>query len=252
MKIEQFYPNPAFFLTLILLTQTLACSGRSPRPNYYKTPDQAGPSVDQKYRLSADREAFDKMRAEIPEEKKMENDEVAFTLQLMSDYKLPPSDVREKFDHALGKKREKFQKDIQKERDDFTNTERKNREVFLKSLVDQREDFLRTRRTSEERKDFFDRQDEARKTYFETQREKRDDFESNITEKRKSFEDYAREKRNEFNDQLRSYQKKYDEIQKSKNKSETSSQNQSGEVQSFLKEFMEMDQIPSSSLESGQ
>lgn len=265
MKIKQFFSNPALFFSLLFLLQTLACSNQSTRPNYYKSAADAGPSVvDEKYRLSADRQALEKMREEIPPEKRAENDEIAFTMQLMAEYKRSPTDVRSKFDEALRKKRDKFQKDTQKERDEFTNKERKDREEFLKSLEHERTDFLRLKRKSDERKEFFDQQDEARKTYFQTQRERRDDFESHITEKRKNFEDYAREKRDEFYEQWRSYQKKYDEYQKEKAKEKESpatapggtptpvEKRQDNEVQSFLKEFMEMEQKPSSKLESGQ
>lgn len=262
MKIKQFVEKPALLFCSLLVLQTLACSNQNTRPNYYKTPEEAGPIVDEKYKLSADRQALDKMREEIPQEKKVENDEIAFTMQLMAEYKRHPSDVRTKFDDALRKKRDKFQKDVQKERDEFTKKERKNREEFLKSLENERNDFLRIKHKSDERKEFFEKQDEARKAYFETQKERRDDFESNITEKRKNFEDYAREKRDEFNEQWRSYQKKYDEYQKEKAKESPqpgfsskpgpSEKPQDNEVQSFLKEFMDMEQKPSSKLESGQ
>jgi hypothetical protein len=242
MKNKQYPSNPVLVLSAILISLVVGCVGRSPRPNYYKSSDQAGAVVDEKYRLSSDREALDKLRTEIPENKKQENDELAFTMQLMSsEYKKTPGDVRDRFNDALRKKREKFQKDLQKERDEFTKKERKDREDFLKSMTNEREDFLKLKRKGDERTEFFEKQDEARKVYFETQRERRDDFESNITEKRKNFEDYAREKSTDFNEEWRLYQKKYDEHQKDleknrhqeKGENRLETQKNSDETQSF-------------------
>jgi len=252
-----------FSLVLFCGSLMVGCAS-SERTNYYKEPDESRPPVDEKYRLSADRKKFDEMRAEIPAEIKTENDEMAFSLQLMAEVKLKPSDVRSKFDKAIRKKREVFQKDMQREREKFNKTEQKNRDQFLKSMDAERKDFLRSKKTKEERTEFFNQQDEKRRTYFENQKERRSDFESDVTERRRNFEDYAREKTNEFNQEWRAYQKRFEEYEKQKKaeraekaeKTEktvrTLDPSNTDEVKSFLEELEQMHSKPGSTLESGQ
>lgn len=247
-----------FFGLVIFIS---GCAGAQ-RSNYYKEPNESRPAVDEKYRLSADRKKFEELRNEIPQDTQKQNDEVAFTLQLMSEVKLSPSSVRSKFDSALRKKREVFQKDLQKEREVFNKTEQKNRDVFLKSMDSERKDFLKFKHPKEERDDFFSKQDEKRKEYFENQRERRADFESDVTERRKNFEDYTREKTNEFNQDWRAYQKRYEEnekqkkLEKDKGKKDLQVKNidptNQDEVKSFLEELDQLNSKPSTSLESGQ
>lgn len=257
----------------------IGCSSLDDRNNYYKSTNEDRPLVDEKYKLSADRKKLEELRNEIPEDRKTQNDELAFVLQLMSEHKKSPSEVRSKFDDALRKKREKFSKDMTKERENFNKVERKNREEFLKNMDSERKDFMRVKHPKEERDDFFARQDARRKEYFEDQREKRNDFESDMTERRKNFEDYAREKTSEFNQEWRSYQKRYDEIKKEKEAEKTAEKmkmstgsladkkpqdasnyrlvpndfpGESNEVKSFLQELEEAHSYPGTKLESGQ
>ena len=242
-------------ITVFLLFQ-MSCAN-SPT-NTYRSSDESRPLVDDKYRLTADRQKFDEVRAQVPDNKKTENDEIAFILQLMSDPSKNPSSVREKFDSALSKKREKFSKDIQREREDYTKKERQERELFLKKMEDERKDFLRSKHGKEERDDFFNRQDEKRKDYFETQRERRNDFEADVTERRKDFEDYARGKASEFSQEYRAFQRRHDEYEKGKEKAKTpeaaqpAAPQQAPEVKSFLQEFMDIPSNPGTTLESGE
>ena len=246
----------------------------STHPNTYhsETPDR--PVVDEKYRLTADREQLNEMRSAVPAEKKLENDEVAFSMALLADASKDPSRIREKFDSALSKKRELFSKDIQKERDTFGNTERKNREVFLKQLENDRREFLRSKHTKEERDDFFNRQEDQRKEYFESQRERRNDFESDVTERRKDFDDYARSKSTEFLQEYRAFQRRHDDYEKQKAAAEAAQKIKASappvtgtsvapssaaatapapdpEVKSFLQEYMDIPATPGTNLESG-
>ena len=59
----------------------------------------------------------------------------ALFLQLLGEIKLPPSDVRSKYDRIARKKRDEINRDLQKEREKFTQTERKARDEFLKKVI---------------------------------------------------------------------------------------------------------------------
>ncbi len=248
------------FIGLVLLLVT-ACSSSSSRSNYYKENDSSRPLVDDKYRLTADREKFAEERSQEPAGKKIQNDEIAFVMQLMADPSVDPSSVREKFDKALSKKREIFQRDMEKERDEFTKTERQNREEFLKKADADRKDFLNAKHSRDQREEFFNGQDEKRKNYFENQHEKRNDFESDASERRKSFEDYAHQKRDEFTQEWRAFQKRHDEYEKNKKAStatgsaapsQLAGKAENPEVKSFLQEFMNIPETPGTPLESGE
>jgi len=258
-----------FFSFYFLLMLGTACSTSANKSqNTYKEQDDSRPLVDDQYRLTADRKELDELRAQESHQQKIENDEIAFTLQLMTEVNRTPSSIREKFDTAIRKKRDRFSKDITKERDIFTKYERKNREAFLKNMDQQRADFLKGKHSRDERKEFFDAQDQRRKEFFENYREKRNDFESDVTERRKNFEDYAKERRNDFNEAMRSYQKRYDEYLKNKREAEKQAAaggkpgNADGsqpasddgpiEVKSFLQEFMDIPPGAGTTLESGQ
>ncbi len=263
--------SPMFLFVLSIGLQFGCASSNSSNTYHSKegSSSETRPLVDDKYRLKADREKFDEIRAQVPSEKKTENDEVAFIMQLMNDPSKTPSNIREKFDSTLGKKRERFSKDIQKEREDFTKKERKDREVFLKQMEDHRKDFLRSKHTKEERDDFFNHQEELRKEYFENQRERRNDFEADVLERRKDFEDYARSKSSEFQQEYRAFQRRHEDYEKEKEKqkkiaaeaSKSPSIAPAGqlkadpqttpEVKSFLQEFMEIPAVPGTQLESG-
>jgi|GEM_PF-1201996 len=217
--------QPTIYLSLsCLFVVLMGCqssgSNATPKENQYKANDPNRPLVDSQYKLSADREKFNQMRGEIPTEKQSENDELAFTLQLLNGDNLTkrPEKLREQFDSALRKKREKIQKDLTREREDFTKKERKDREAFLKSQADARVEFNRNKHGKEEREPFFTDLDEKRRNYFATEREKRNDFESDINERRKNFEDYAREKNNEMNEEYRAYVRRFHDAEQEKKK----------------------------------
>src|SRR5688572_12945619 len=102
--------------TSILLFMT-ACQTGGKSANTYRSADEPRPLVDSKYSLSADRAALEEMRKDVPEEKKQENDELAYLLKLTEEVKRPPSEIRTQFDSVLRKKRELFNKDLKKERE---------------------------------------------------------------------------------------------------------------------------------------
>jgi hypothetical protein len=174
------------------------------------------PLVDEKYSLTSDRKELDELRKNIPEEKKKENDELAFLSQLFADQSKSPSQIREKFDSLLRKKRDLFQKDMSKARETFVKDERKRREAFNKEQEEARNDFKKHKSSREQNSEFYSNLDGKRKDFSAAEREKRDEFESDMRDKRKNFEDYARERSSEFNQELRAYTKTYDELQKAK------------------------------------
>lgn len=174
------------------------------------------PHVEEKYRLTEDRKKFEDLRSDIPEEKKIENDEEALVQKLMGEIKHSPSQARDKFDTLARKRRESFNKDMNKVREKFNTEERVSREAFNKSVEKERSQFQRTKRSSEQRKEFFDDLDERRKNFNADVKSKRDDFEAEVREKRRDFEDYMREKTSNFNQEHRVYTQRWNEYQKQK------------------------------------
>ncbi len=219
-----------------LLIGIAACSSSSTPENVYRKSEDGRPLVDDKYSLQADRKSMEDLRAQVPNEKKRENDELALTLGLMSETKKSPSDIRSQFDSLLRKKRSLFDKDMTKERENFTKEERKKRDEFMKSQSDQRETFKHEKHGREEQTEFFKNLDEKRSEFFSVERDRRADYESDVRERRKSFDDYAREKQNEFNQEIRAYQKRYDDMKKEerdKEKAAHSSQYGNGPSSNF-------------------
>lgn len=180
------------------------------------TPEQniERPIVDDKYRLKEDRQKFDEIRNEIPVDKKNENDELAFVLKLMGEVKLPPGQIREKFNTVVRKKRELFNKDMAKRRETFVKAERKEKESFNKQIETERKELQKKKMASDERREAYQEIDQKRKDFYTALREKRDSFESDIRDDRKNFEDYMREKNQDFTQELRAYTGRYDEMKK--------------------------------------
>lgn len=200
-------------MSALFLATSLACTAPKARNQFLRRDDSA-PLVDDRYSLTADRDKLAEYRSDLPEEKRRENDELAYLLQMFQEVKRSPSEIREKFDHAVRKKRELFDHDLQKEREKFTRDERSAREKFLIEQDGGREAFLRRKRERTEREDFFKDQDDRRRTFFANEHEKREDFESDLRERRKSFDDYIREKQTAFTQESRAYTVRYEESKK--------------------------------------
>lgn len=172
------------------------------------------PIVQDQYRLKEDREAFAELRKELPDDKKGQNDEKALILNMMSDLKHSPTEIREKFDSLVIKKRDLFQKDMDKHREEYVKKERKDRENFTKMVEFDRKKFIENKHSSDEKSEFFADQDTRRQDFYSDQREKRDEFEANVRDQRKNFDDYIRAKTMEFNQEHRAYSKRYEAFQK--------------------------------------
>lgn len=235
---------PYYRLVILIVLVLAACESKQKRGNTYRAEGgEERPLVDNKYSLRSDRKSMEDLRADVPEEKKRENDELAFILNLMTEVKRSPYEIREQFDKALRKKREVFDKDMTKEREVFTKNERKTRENFLKEQKETRDSFMSSKPAKEERTSFFKEQDEKRTDFFANERERRGDFESDVRERRKSFEDYARERQQFFNQEHRAYTKKYDDMKK---------QQRSDEAARLEKALQDARTQPVTPLESGQ
>ncbi len=245
----------ALVLGLVFLSQT-QCQSEKPRNTFRSSESPDAPSrplVEDKYRLTEDRQKLDELRKEIPPDQKTENDELALVLQLLKDESKPPYEIKNKFDQVLRKKRELFQRDAQRERESWTTSERKKREAFLKRMDQDRKDFQSQKVSKDQRAEFYKSQDMARREFSANERDRRADFESDFRERRKSFEDYARENQNSFYQEWRAYSKRFDDQKRKKednNFGEPSGAN--GEVKSFLQELEDSKRMKSEKIESGQ
>lgn len=178
--------------------------------------ENASPLVDEKYSLTADRQALENIRKDIPPEKRKSNDDLAFMDQLFADDSKPPSEIRDRFDSEVEKKRELFQRDMYHKREAYSHDEKKRRDEFMKGLEEERKEFQKKKSTSDERSSFYGELDGKRRDFYSDEREKRDEYESDMRDKRKNFEDYVRGKTDEFNQRYRAYSKRYEDIQKEK------------------------------------
>lgn len=195
---------------------SVGCQVSTKRDASTSSQNENSPLVDEKYSLAADRKELEELRGNIPEEKRKENDELALLNQLFADSTKSPSQIREKFDSLLRKKRELFQKDMTKTRETYVKDERKRREAFNKEQDEARHEFKKRKTTREENTEFYADLDGKRKEFASSERAKRDEFEADMRDKRKNFEDYAREKSSEFHQELRAYTKRYEEQKKAK------------------------------------
>lgn len=198
-------------LILLIFLITSACNSTPTGQNRY-TPET--PEVSEKYSLSADRAALDELRKDIPQSTQVKNDEEALILQLMSENKKDPVEVRRVFDGMVRKKRDLFDKDMNKTREQFNKTEKEARDEFLKKSESDRKVFNKKKRSKEERAEFYNKQDETRREYFANERDRRQEFESVSREKRKDFEDHVRSRTNDFNQEVRAYGKRLEDLKK--------------------------------------
>lgn len=162
--------------------------------------------------LKSDRSELEKLRSEIPDDVKKQNDEIAMVLSYVyRESEEEPSRLRDRFQAALRKRREVMDKHLRSSRDSFSKEERRLRDEFLRTSKDERDDYLSRKRSREDRKKFFDGQEDKRRAFFADQSEKRKDFESQVQDERKKLEDFIREKQNQFNQEWREYQARYTE-----------------------------------------
>lgn len=207
------------FLLLGLLQQA-GCKSSS-------GPDDPAPSVqvrevlEPEVSLKADREALEKLRAEVPEQKRQTNDELALVLQLMGQVKLKPSEVQARIQQTSQKQRTEFRNKVNKLRADFREAESLRKRNFLEEQKQTREKFKSRSASNKRTREFYDQQDRARQDFFAEERDRRKDFESEITTQSQDFDAYMREKMRELGEQQRLYSKRYYEAQREKKKGMT-------------------------------
>lgn len=236
----------ASFLLGLGLVALMGCRSQTPVEESSKV-DQ--PLVEDKYKLTQDRKAFEEIRSQVPPEKRQENDEIGFLMQWMGEVKKTPSEIREKFNATVTKKRGVFQKDMEKKRETFVKKERKDREDFTREMEKTRNDFGRRKAKADERKEFFEGIDQKRRDFYADQREKRDEFEGDMRDQRRNFDDYIREKTNEFNQEHRAYVKRYDDWQKEqREKKKKQEEERKNQGKSLEGEFSEIRKKPPQTL----
>jgi hypothetical protein len=164
--------------------------------------------------LKADRSNLDTLRKDVPEEKKQENDELAFYLQQTQDLKENPQRIRTHYSELVQKKRTLFHKKVEKLRTDFKKRTTADRDEFLKKQKEAREDFKGRRASPDKTKEFYADLDRARTDFYSQEQDRRKDFEEEISERTKDFNDYMKERYDAFDEQMRSYEKRWRDKQK--------------------------------------
>lgn len=201
-----------FFLLGLL---AVACSGTGRRAgegeekrDYTEVPEELS--------LKEDREYLDKLREEVPEERREENDELAFTLKMMGEVKERPNKIRDRWNTETRRRREQLRKLNAKDRTEYNKREKSEREKFLKELGRERNAFVKKKVTSEERREFFSEQEMKRREYFGQQSDRRKDFESQMRQRSLDFEANMRDRNSEFNAEHRAYGERYRQWEKEK------------------------------------
>ncbi|MEI7973830.1 MAG: hypothetical protein WCH11_05635 [Bdellovibrio sp.] len=171
-------------------------------------------SPDQELRIAQDRTHLLQLRGNIPPEKRLENDEKAFDLNLLSNSSRNPEEIRSVFDQEMRKKREKFQKAIDQERKLYSQNEKTQRQDFLKDIEKERRSFSRSRSSSQEKSEFQRAQNDRRRDFFAKEREDRADFESDLRARRKDFDDLMKARQSGFYQELRAFSQRAKDARK--------------------------------------
>lgn len=169
-------------------------------------------SAEEEISLEQDRKELEKLRKDIPEETKSENDDLAFILKLFDDKKRDSNSIRRQFDNTISRLRTKKQREFKKVRDDYNKQEKDKRTSFIAAAAKKRKDFLGSKPEKTVSNQFFEDERNERKSYFSDEKDKRTDFEADQSAAKKSFEEFISEKRKEFDDQMRSFKKDQEEL----------------------------------------
>lgn len=194
--------------------------------------------------LSGDRQKLEELRKDIPEEKRVRNDEEAQWLQWMGKVEKNPTDVRNRYYEITRRQRDRRREKVQKVRDAFSRKERTDREQFTKKMKDDRDKFVkRNKKDQEKLKVYFSEEEVKRKTFYSDQMDKRKSFESEMNMQTQDFENYMREQQKTFTERIREYTERYNQALKEKNKGQpTSTKPATGN------EFQDMDAVPGTRL----
>ncbi len=181
--------------------------------------------VDQEVSLKKDREELADLRKDIPEEIKKSNDRLAEVLKRWKQVKMPPEDLRSKFDDEVRKSRNEMEKKWKRKREDFDRAIADKRRLFQEKQKDERESFYSSKPKSEARTRFSSDQSLERDRFNSDLRDERDQFEDIIKQQRKDFEDDMANRRTEFRQEYPEYQKIYKEMKDAEEKTKEESKN---------------------------
>lgn len=212
--------SPLFLMLAVttLMSGLWSCQISSPRdelksvesnPAKPKFPEPG--KIDPKYSISADRKKFEELRSEVSETQKLSNDERALFSEWMADVSTEPSQVRDKFDTLVRRKRDDFNQNMTRVRELYGKEEKKSRDIFTKQLEAEREELKGTVLNREDRQTKFNDLEQKRRDYYSNERELRDQFEAEVRSSRKDFEDYIKRRSDEFNAEYKIYQNKWKE-----------------------------------------
>lgn len=211
----------AMKLYIILITVFFAVSSFGASRDNKETPsNEVEPLAEQELSLKKDREHLDKLRKDIPEDVKRDNDDLAYILKLFEDPNKKPSRIRGKFNDTIRKARKKNQKKFKKLRKEFTKKEKKARKDFLKKQKEERNKFMADKPDKEKSREFYNDQTAKRREYFADQRDKRKDFESEVRSQKKEFDLFLRDKRKQFDDHYRAFIKEQQASRRAKKQAE--------------------------------
>lgn len=172
--------------------------------------------VDPKYSIAADREKFQAMRSDVNADLQIRNDEKALLAELMAATEIEPSQVRERFDNIVRRRREEFNRDMTKLRETYSRQEKQQRESFTKELESEREAIKDQNLSREDRQRRMSELDQKRRDYYSSEREQRDLFEGDVRTARKDFDDYVKRKQDDFNSEYKIYQVRWREKKEGK------------------------------------
>lgn len=163
--------------------------------------------------LKSDQEQLEDLRAQIPEEKRHENDELAVIMAMVVDteFKERPENIRIRFDRLMHQRREDFRKDNERSRSDYSEKERNKREKFLSDQKADREKFKKKKRTPKVAQKYYQEQDVKRRDYFADERDNRKRFESEYRQKTSDFNFRITDWKRKFEEEFRAYQKRHKE-----------------------------------------
>lgn len=200
-------------LSLVAIILITACASRARKAENDRQADRAQieAQLQSETSLKADRSELAEIRADIPDEKQRENDELALFLKLMGQGTEQPSTVRDKFARLVTNKRSSFREKIEKLRAEYKAAETKRREDFTKAAQKKRDRYFIKKRDLKASQNFMSEQEKERLRVAAEERERRQSFEAELSTRSKDFESYMRERTNDFNEQLRLYSKKFSE-----------------------------------------
>lgn len=204
------------WISAVFLLTACSAPQKSAKEERAEDREKIQAQLSQEMSLKSDRSDLAELRKDIPDEKKKENDELALFLQLMNQSKESPTEMRDRFNSLVQKKRSAYREKVQRLREDYRHDETKRREDYLDAQKKRRDDFNRHKHDSRANREYYSDEDKKRQRFFADERDRRQSFESELNSQSKDFDNYMRERQKEFDEQYRLYSKKLSERPKDK------------------------------------